>query len=65
MLRISWQASSGTGGRLPPESVAGITGIGTQYQFKVSELRMFLKALLTEAEKNISGLELPSSFDVE
>jgi hypothetical protein len=36
-----------------------------QYKFKASELRMFPKALLIEAEKSISGLELPSGFDVE
>jgi hypothetical protein len=36
-----------------------------QYKFKASELRMFPKALLTEAEKSISGLELPSGFDVD
>jgi hypothetical protein len=35
-----------------------------QYEFKASELRMFPKTLLTEAEKNIAGLELPSGFDV-
>jgi hypothetical protein len=36
-----------------------------QYQFKATELRMFPKALLIDAEKNISDLELPSGFDVE
>ena len=36
-----------------------------QYQFKASELRMFPKALLTEAEKSMSDLEFPSGFDVE
>jgi hypothetical protein len=36
-----------------------------QYKFKSSELRMFPKALLTEAEKSISDIELPSGFDVE
>ena len=36
-----------------------------QYKFKASELRMFPKALLAEAEKNMSDLELPSGFDVE
>ncbi len=36
-----------------------------QYKFKASELRMFPKALLTEAEKSMSDLELPSGFDVE
>jgi len=36
-----------------------------QYQFKASELRMFPKALLTEAEKSMSDLELPLSFDAE
>jgi len=36
-----------------------------QYKFKATELRMFPKAILTDAEKNISDLELPSGFDVE
>jgi hypothetical protein len=36
-----------------------------QYKFKASELRMFPKALLAEAEKSMSDLELPSGFDVE
>lgn len=36
-----------------------------QYEFNASELRMFPKTLLTEAEKSISGLELPSGFDIE
>ncbi len=36
-----------------------------QYKFKATELRMFPKALLVEAKKNISDLELPSGFDVE
>ena len=34
-------------------------------KFKVSELRMFPKALLAEAEKSIAGIELPSGFDVD
>ncbi|MDX2501789.1 MAG: GSU2403 family nucleotidyltransferase fold protein [Deltaproteobacteria bacterium] len=36
-----------------------------QYEFKATELRMFPKAILTEAEKDISELELPSGFDTE
>ena len=35
------------------------------YEFKATELRMFPKAILTEAEKDISELELPSGFDTE
>jgi len=36
-----------------------------QYKFKAAELRMFPKAILTEAEKSIPNFELPSGFDVE
>lgn len=36
-----------------------------QYKFKASELRMFPKVILTEAEKSMSNLRLPSGFDVE
>jgi len=36
-----------------------------QYKFESIELRMFPKAILTDAEKNISELELPSGFDIE
>ena len=36
-----------------------------QYKFKSTELRMFPKAILKEAEKDISELELPSGFDNE
>jgi hypothetical protein len=36
-----------------------------QYKFKATELRMFPKALFTEAEKNITDLYLPSGFDVK
>ena len=36
-----------------------------QYEFKATELRMFPKAILKEAEKDISELELPSGFDTE
>jgi len=36
-----------------------------QYKFKAAELRMFPKAILTEAEKDISELELPPGFDME
>ena len=36
-----------------------------QYKFRASELRMFPKALLAEAEKSIAGIELPSGFDVD
>jgi len=36
-----------------------------QFKFKASELRMFPKALLTEAAKSVSELELPSGFNVE
>lgn len=36
-----------------------------QYKFKTSELRMFPKALLTEIQKNMSDLELPSDLDIE
>ena len=36
-----------------------------QYQFKATELRMFPKAFLTEAEKNMPDVDLPSGFDVE
>lgn len=36
-----------------------------QFKFKASELRMLPKALLTEAEKSMSDIELPSGFVVE
>jgi hypothetical protein len=36
-----------------------------QYQFKATELRMFPKAILKEAEKDISELELPSGFSAK
>ena len=36
-----------------------------QYKFKASELRMFPKYILTEAEKNLTEIELPSGFDME
>lgn len=36
-----------------------------QYKFRASELRMFPKRLLTEAEKSMSVVEFPSGFDVE
>ena len=36
-----------------------------QYKFKASELRMFPKTLLTEAEKSMSVVELPPGFEVE
>ncbi len=36
-----------------------------QYQFKATELRMFPKAFLTEAEKNMPDVDLPSGFDIE
>jgi hypothetical protein len=36
-----------------------------QYKFKATELRMFPKAILTEAEKDLSELELPPGFDME
>jgi len=36
-----------------------------QYKFKAAELRMFPKALLTEAEKSMSDVDLPSGFETE
>ena len=36
-----------------------------QYKFKATELRMFPKKLLTEAEKNLTEIELPPGFDME
>jgi hypothetical protein len=36
-----------------------------QFKFKSSELRMFPKALLSEAKKSMSEIELPSGFDLK
>jgi hypothetical protein len=36
-----------------------------QYKFKATELRMFPKAILAEAEKDTSESELPPGFDME
>jgi hypothetical protein len=36
-----------------------------QYKFMTSELRMFPRAILTEAERALAEIELPPGFDVE
>ena len=36
-----------------------------QYKFKTNELRMFPRAILAEAEKDLTEIELPPGFDME